>query len=73
MLTGTESQHPVGGFRIEARFGSANAKFLIAFAIVIVLLPLVAALLEVRRRPATAVGWFVSATIVAVIFAAALL
>jgi hypothetical protein len=61
-------RHPLD----EAIFASASIKFLVALAIVIMLLSLVAAIVEVRQRPNSALGWFACAAIVAAIVAAAL-
>ncbi|WP_314959615.1 hypothetical protein [Bradyrhizobium cosmicum] len=62
-------RHPLD----EAIFATATVKFLVAFAIVIALLSLFAAIANAgRRRPTSAMGWLAGAAIVAAVVAAVL-
>lgn len=57
----------------QAVFGVASIKLLVAFAIVIALLSLFAAIAELRRqRSSSAAGWLAGAALVAAIVAAVL-
>lgn len=62
-------RHPLD----EALFGVASIKLLVAFAIVIAMLSLFAAIAELRRqRSSSAAGWLAGAALVAAIVAAIL-